>query len=257
MIKLVHVTARKPSLSKVEFYDRWLNRHGPSVHSHARTLRMKKCVQSHLIDSPLNEALRSPRGMLPPVDGINEVWWDSLEDLQAAFTSPEGLAALEELGSDEESITDPSRSHIFLTKEHVIFDNTSPSTKSPVGDETTIKVTYLVVKRDGTTRDACHKTWLDDHGPYVTQFAKALNMDKYVQSHTITDDFSESLREKSGFAKALDGITEVWIVDPSKSPQDIAATGGSTRLIEDEKRFVELGQSRCFVTKEHVIFDFR
>jgi hypothetical protein len=194
--------------------------------------------------------------MLPPVDGITEAWWDSLKDMQAAFASPEGLAALEKLGADEDRITDPAHSHIFLTKEHIIFDYTPPPTKSLVGDDHTVKVTYLVVKKDGMTRDACHKTWLDDHGPYVTQFAKSLNMDKYVQSHTITDTLSETLRQNSGFAEALDGITEIWIVDPSKSPQDIAATEGNMKLIEDEKRFVELGKSRCFVTKEHVIFDF-
>jgi hypothetical protein len=26
-------------------------------------------------------------------------------------------------------------------------------------------------------------------------------------------------------------------------------------LVEDERRFVEMGASRCFLTKEHTIFD--
>ena len=29
-----------------------------------------------------------------------------------------------------------------------------------------------------------------------------------------------------------------------------------TKLVEDERRFVEMSRSRCFLTKEHVIFDY-
>jgi len=50
------------------------------------------------MDSPLNEAMRASRGMLPEVPGITEVWWDSLEDFRAAAASPEGAAALGGLG---------------------------------------------------------------------------------------------------------------------------------------------------------------
>ena len=82
---------------------------------------------------------------------------------------------------------------------------------------------------------------------------------KYIQSHTIAPEFNAAVVESRGFATPLDGITEVWW----KSVDDLTAGSATPRgaeayreLIEDERRFVELSRSRCFLTKEHVIFDY-
>ena len=64
-----------------------------------------------------------------------------------------------------------------------------------------------------------------------------------------------SFVERRGLLPPLDGITEVWIADPSASSASEDAAKASAELVEDEKRFVEMGKSRCFMTKEHVIFD--
>ena len=84
MIKLVYVITRRADLSVEAFRDYWLHRHGPLVAAQAEALRLRKYVQSHLIDHEANEAMRGVRGMLPAVDGITEVWWESLDALQAA-----------------------------------------------------------------------------------------------------------------------------------------------------------------------------
>ncbi|KAJ9603009.1 hypothetical protein H2200_012304 [Cladophialophora chaetospira] len=252
MIKLVYVVDRRPDVSEAEFYDYWLNKHGPLVRSHAKAIRAKKYVQSHLIDTPANEALRSPRGMLPPVAGITEVWWDSLEDFQAAYTTPEGQAASAELSADEEKFINIKGSQVFLTQEHVIFDYTD---KKPLGDQS-IKCTYLLVKRNDLTQAACHETWLKDHGPYVDTFADVSNMAKYIQSHTIAPEANADIVAKRGFSAPLDGITEVWVADPAASKTGGEQLKAGEALVEDERRFVEMGKSRCFMTKEHVIFDY-
>ena len=140
---------------------------------------------------------------------------------------------------------------MFLTEEHLIFDRTDG--KGPPADG--LKVTYLLTKKNGMTQEACHRTWLTDHGPLVKSFAGTLGMAKYIQSHTIVPEWNARVTA-AGFAAPLDGITEVWTggaVDASATPDDQAKAGMA--LVEDERRFVEMGASRCFMTKEHLIFD--
>jgi hypothetical protein len=105
--------------------------------------------------------------------------------------------------------------------------------------------------------EACHETWLTDHGPLVASFARASSMARYVQSHTIAPEVNRSLASARGLADPLDGITEVWF----RSMDDLGGGGGEAPgdggpLAEDERRFVDMGRSRCFFTREHEIFDF-
>jgi hypothetical protein len=52
------------------------------------------------------------------------VYWDSLEEMQAAIASPEGAAILKMLAEDEGKFIDLARSTVFMTQEHEIFDFT-------------------------------------------------------------------------------------------------------------------------------------
>jgi hypothetical protein len=248
MIKLVYAIDRRADVPEAEFYDYWLNTHGPLVRSHAEAIKARKYVQSHTLDTPANEGLRAPRGMLPPIAGITEVWWDSVADFQAAAADAKGAAALAALAEDEAKFINFAGSQVFLTQEHEIFDYTDERKLGP----DSIKCTYLLTKRDGMSVEACHGTWLKDHGPLVKSFSKLLGMAKYVQSHTIGGDIGGGR-----FAAPLDGITEVWIADPNDQPppSDESRKAGDA-LVVDEKRFVEMGRSRCFMTKEHTIFDY-
>lgn len=251
MMKLVYVLNRRADVPEREFYDYWLNSHGPRVRGHAKAIGAKKYVQSHLIDTPANEGLRAPRGMLPPAAGITEVWWDSVEAFQAAYATPEGQAVGADLSADEDKFIDVANSQVFLTQEHVIFDYTD---KKPLGDQT-IKCTYLLARRNDLTAEACHKTWLVDHGPFVRGFAEVSNMAKYIQSHTIAPEINAGFVAGRGLAQPLDGITEVWIADPAAGQNTEASRKAGEAMAEDERRFVEMGRSRCFMTKEHLIFD--
>ena len=254
MIKLVYVITRRADISEERFHDYWLNTHGPLVAKQAKALRLRKYVQSHLFEHPSNEGMRAVRGMLPPVDGITEVWWDSLEDMQAAYATPEGAAAGRVLGEDEAKFIDFSKSQVFMTEEHVIFDHTGG--KGPGPDA--VKVTYLLTKKDGMTQEACHATWLRDHGPLVASFAGPLHMAKYVQSHTVAPETNAGFVASGGFAQPLDGITEVWVnslADLDRGGETEEGRRGGMALVEDERRFVEMGRSRCFLTREHLIFD--
>ena len=46
----------------------------------ADAMRARKYVQSHTLDTALNEGLRSSRGMMAEYDGVAEVWFESEQD---------------------------------------------------------------------------------------------------------------------------------------------------------------------------------
>ena len=122
MIKLVYVLQARDDVAPEEFHRYWLEEHGPLVASVAEDIRARKYVQSHTVDTPLNQALVESRGMAPIHQGITEVWWDSLDELQAAMASDAGAKAAARLVEDEARFIDFTRSTIFITEEHPIFE---------------------------------------------------------------------------------------------------------------------------------------
>ena len=122
MIKLVYVLQARDDVAPDEFHRYWLEEHGPLVASVAEDIKARKYIQSHTIDTPLNQAFVESRGMAPIHQGITEVWWDSLDDLQEAMTTEAGAKAATRLLEDEAKFIDFSRSTIFMTEEHPIFE---------------------------------------------------------------------------------------------------------------------------------------
>jgi uncharacterized protein (TIGR02118 family) len=122
MVKIVYILHRRDDVSPQDFYAYWKDNHGPLVQSFARAIRAARYVQSHTLDTPLNDAFQSSRGMLPPEAGITEVWWNSLDDLQAGFASEAGQKAARALIEDEAKFIDLAQSRCFLTEEHTIFE---------------------------------------------------------------------------------------------------------------------------------------
>ncbi len=118
MIKLIMCLCRRPDLTREQFQDYWLNKHGPFFNKNADGMRAKRYVQSHTLDTPLNDGMRTSRGMLPEYDGVAEVWFESEEDLMAAMSSPEGRRLSAALLEDEENFVDHTRSAAFIVKEH-------------------------------------------------------------------------------------------------------------------------------------------
>jgi uncharacterized protein (TIGR02118 family) len=121
MIKLIYCLRRLPHLSREEFQRYWRETHAALGRKHAETLRIRRYVQVHTVDSPINDALRQSRGGTQPYDGVAELWWDSLEDLAAAISSPEAQRAAQELLDDERRFIDLARSAIWVAEEHQVI----------------------------------------------------------------------------------------------------------------------------------------
>ncbi|MGA2951940.1 MAG: EthD domain-containing protein [Caulobacteraceae bacterium] len=120
-IKIVYCLRRKPGISREEFQRYWLDVHGPMVKARGEAIGMRRYVQSHAVETPMNAALAGARGGLESYDGVMEGWWDSEDEALAALSTAEGQAAGAELLADEGKFIDFDRSPIFMTREHVIY----------------------------------------------------------------------------------------------------------------------------------------
>lgn len=121
MIKLVYCVRKRADVSDAEFHRYWLEEHGPRARGHAKAIHADRYVQSHTLDTELNESLRDSRGARPAYDGITEMWWSDLESFQKALAGEDGIAAAKDLLADERHFIDLEASSLFLTEEHEIF----------------------------------------------------------------------------------------------------------------------------------------
>ena len=117
MIKLSFAVRRRADVDPAEFHRYWRDEHGPLVRSLQPVLGIRRYVQTHRMETPLNEALRASRGGLEPFDGVAELWWDDLDALVAATSTPEGAAAGQRLLEDETKFIDLERSALWLGQE--------------------------------------------------------------------------------------------------------------------------------------------
>jgi uncharacterized protein (TIGR02118 family) len=123
MIKLTFCLHRLDHLSREEFQDYWLKKHGPLVRRRQKALRLRRYVQIHTLDDPANELIRASRGAPEGYDGIAELWWDSIEDLNEALESEEGRKAGLELFEDEKMFIDHERSPLGIGREVEVIED--------------------------------------------------------------------------------------------------------------------------------------
>jgi uncharacterized protein (TIGR02118 family) len=117
----VYCVRRREDVAEDDFHRCWLEEHGPLVRSVADAIGAVRYVQSHTVSPELNALLRQSRGSAEPYEGITEVWWESLEALQAGMGTPESLEAQQRLIEDESKFIDFAGSCVFVTEERVIF----------------------------------------------------------------------------------------------------------------------------------------
>jgi uncharacterized protein (TIGR02118 family) len=122
VVKLVFCARRLPHLSRAEFQRYWWETHGPLVRRHAATLGIRRYVQVHTLDHPMQDALRASRGGPEPYDGVAELWWESLEDMAAAQDDPAWRAAGLALLEDERRFIDLAASPLFVAEERPVID---------------------------------------------------------------------------------------------------------------------------------------
>jgi uncharacterized protein (TIGR02118 family) len=104
-VKLIALLKAKPGMTREEFAQRWVDGHAPL------TLKFKN-LKGYRINVAIDE-YQEIEGELP-FDGTAELWWDSLEEMQEDFDSPEAATAV----ADADTFT-VVRTHIY-TREYVL-----------------------------------------------------------------------------------------------------------------------------------------
>ena len=110
MVKLCSVLRRKPGLTAEEFQRYWKEKHAALASNIIPGL--KKYIQNHPLKMP---------GFECEIDGIAEIWWDSIEALYnyLAWRQTEEAKMLIE---DENQFIDKSVWQRFLAVEYVVAE---------------------------------------------------------------------------------------------------------------------------------------
>ena len=107
MIRRVSILTRKPELTHEEFVEHWENVHGPLARA---VPGIRRYLQSHITDQHFRPDIPA---QTDDVDGIAELWYDSLEDLERSSQTPEAKA----LYADGALIIGKIRTFIIKEKE--------------------------------------------------------------------------------------------------------------------------------------------
>lgn len=107
MVKLVAFLKRKAGMSREEFARRWIDVHAPLA-------AQLPGLRGYRISIATDRQPNGP-GQEPAYDGIAELWWDSIEAMEAAFDTDLGRRA----GADADEFSSV-RIHLYTT-EHVIM----------------------------------------------------------------------------------------------------------------------------------------
>ncbi len=106
MVKLIALLKRKPGISREEFKRRWLQ-------DHTKISTQIPGILGYRINIA-TERQPGGVGVEPPYDGTAEMWWNSVEEMEAAFNTAIGVAA----GKDADDFCE-IRLHIYT--EEFIF----------------------------------------------------------------------------------------------------------------------------------------
>ncbi len=260
MIRLNFPLRKLAHLSRADFQRYWREQHGPLVASFARTLRIRRYVQSHTTDDPLYDGLRSARtGMHEPFDGIASLWWDSREDLLAGMSEEAARRAGAALLEDERKFIDLPRSPLFVGQEIAQINPMGENSIIAAPSSSWIKFCYLLQPKAGMSQAACHKTWNMEHGYLLRRHSQATRFARYIQTHTLDDELNDALRQSRLAPPAYAGLTEAWfdrydLVKILGDPESEGARGFAL-FLEDEKRFIDFTRSTLFAAKEIVFID--
>ncbi|HUI26953.1 MAG TPA: EthD domain-containing protein [Candidatus Kryptonia bacterium] len=103
------------------------------------------------------------------------------------------------------------------------------------------------------SREEFQRYWRETHAPLVRRHAAALGICRYIQAHTIAHPVAEAARMARGAEEEYDGVAELWFDEDAFERRGTTpeAIESGRRLLEDERRFIDLTHSPIFFAHDH------
>jgi hypothetical protein len=259
VIRLVFALRRQSHLTLAEFQDYWLNQHAPLVASLATDLNILRYVQTHTLESPMNEAAQKARGnMEPHHDGVAELWWSSEAQLVEQMGAASGKAAKAgaALLEDESKFIDLPNSPLWFAYEYPQV-NPAPEDITAKPKSNILRVFFPLRQQTKLSEEEARHYWLTHHGPIVRSHAEATRTLCYRQVHRANSPLDSKVQRARGTkVEYYLGHAEAW-VDMGKAPNTDEARRANAAFIADEHNFINMERSTLLFGKEHTIIDKR
>ena len=95
--------------------------------------------------------------------------------------------------------------------------------------------------------------WREEHAALFRQYADALAVRRYTQSHRHPGRLNEALRAYRGAPEAYDGVAETWfdsLDDLRAALTSEAGRAAAEVLIADERRFIDHAASPIWIAEQ-------
>lgn len=117
-----------------------------------------------------------------------------------------------------------------------------------------VKLVFCLHRRPELTPEEFRRHWSEVHAPLVRERAAALGARRYEQSHPVDSPVSAVLASVREAPEAFDGVASLWF-DSLTAMQESGSTPEGRRaareLLEDERRFIDLGRSPIWLVEDH------
>jgi uncharacterized protein (TIGR02118 family) len=117
-----------------------------------------------------------------------------------------------------------------------------------------VKLVFCLRRLPNLSTEQFYEYWLNQHAPLVRTVAPLLKIRRYVQCRSFVDArLSPAIAARNGAVAPYDGVAEVWW----GSVEEVIAAGSTSegraagrKLLEDERRFIDLSQSPLYFVQE-------
>ena len=118
------------------------------------------------------------------------------------------------------------------------------------------KLVFCLHRLPRLSREQFQDYWRHKHAPLVRELAPGLKIRRYVQSHCFYDEGLYSASKVRGGAAGYDGVAELYwdnLDDLYATATDPDAIKAGRKLLEDERKFIDLSCSPLFFTRENIV----
>ena len=234
MWKLITYLHRRAGSTHAEFDRRWRGSHADLLRAQpAFCAYVRRYVQNHALEDS-----RSPLRGPDDHDGVSELWFDTLGDLDTALATP---AYREVIEPDLAAFVDLGGSGSLVTEE-VTVDDRPPAA---------VKLCAAAFGREGLTREEAQRYWRDEHPRVIRSVPEFMgHVRRYVQNHP-----RAHAGETIGTLLPYDLALEMFFDSVEEMQAAFTEPAYLTTVRADEARFARVDGTLALVTSESIVLE--